>query len=162
MLHCWTISTSTVIKSADVDRREINPDRLARQTSEYINARGVLLLVRNLLNDCIEHIDDAVLSAPFKPLSYMDGHPPLKGENDMAIHNITADDLVTELARQAAVASTEYHYAYLNSASKRKIGILRNEWTRKANAHHAAIRAVRYLQQQAIANERALHPAAKA
>ncbi len=77
----------------------------------------------------------------------------------MAIHRITADDLLTELARQAAVASTEYHYAYLNSASKRKIGILRNEWTRKGNAHYAAERAVRFLEQQAIAKERALHAA---
>ncbi len=60
VLNCWTISTSTVIKSADIDRREIKPDRLTRQTSEYINARGNLLLVRNLLNDFIEHIDGSV------------------------------------------------------------------------------------------------------
>jgi hypothetical protein len=89
----------------------------------------------------------------------MDGHPTSKGENDMTIHSITADDLVTELARQAAVAAIEYRYACLNGASKRKKGILRNHSTRKGNAHYAAERAVRFLEQQAIDNERALHAA---
>jgi hypothetical protein len=40
-------------KCSDVDRREINPDRLARQTSEYTNARDDPLLVQHLLSSTL-------------------------------------------------------------------------------------------------------------
>jgi hypothetical protein len=79
--------------------------------------------------------------------------------NNVTNSSITADDLVTELARQAAVAFTEYRYASLHSTSVRKIGIMRNRWRQHENAYHEAQCASRYLEQKAIALKRGRHAA---